>query len=417
MSLFAMFKSAGPTGFGYGSTAEQVTEGLSLAGQTILVTGCNSGIGQEACRVLALRGALVLGTARTKEKAAAACATFPGKAIGYSCELSDPSSVRGCVAAVKADGHRLDAIICNAGIMMLPKLEKSHGYELQFFTNYIGHFMLVTGLLEQLKDEGRVVMLSSEGHRSAPVGAIEFDNLSGDKRYKPLTAYGQSKIADLLFAKELERRFAGTKKTAYAVHPGVVDTNLARNMGPVLSRVLGAIGRLFLKSVGEGAATEVFAAVSPKAVSLAGNYLADSNVMKPRSPGYAPFPSSREHLLRWIREYSCQHAGPGKSGPGSRTFSDSPQPPQARWCNFRRSQQKCAPGSRVPTDAPRFPGRRQRLPPRAARADSFYRDAIAAPEDRRNRRPPDLPREAFPESPRPGRPGGPSLVQGRTTLD
>jgi NAD(P)-dependent dehydrogenase (short-subunit alcohol dehydrogenase family) len=145
MSLFAMFKSAEPTGFGYGSTAEQVTEGLSLAGQTILVTGCNSGIGQEACRVLALRGALVLGTARTKEKAAAACATFPGKAIGYSCELSDPSSVRRCVAAVKADGHRLDAIICNAGIMMLPKLEKSHGYELQFFTNYIGHFMLVTG--------------------------------------------------------------------------------------------------------------------------------------------------------------------------------------------------------------------------------------------------------------------------------
>jgi WW domain-containing oxidoreductase len=191
--------------------------------------------------------------------------------------------VRGCVAAVKADGHRLDAIICNAGIMMLPKLEKSHGYELQFFTNHIGHFMLVTGLLEQLKDEGRVVMLSSEGHRRAPVGAIEFDNLSGDKGYQPLAAYGQSKIANLLFAKELQRRFAGTKKTAYAVHPGVVDTNLARNLGPVLSRVLAAIGPLFLKSVGEGAATEVFAAVSPKAVPLAGNYLADSNVKKPRA--------------------------------------------------------------------------------------------------------------------------------------
>jgi len=175
MSLFAMFKSAGPTGFGYGSTAEQVTKGLSLAGQTILVTGCNSGIGQEACRVLALRGALVLGTARTKEKAAA-CATFPGKAIGYACELSDPSSVRGCVAAVKAAGHRLDAIICNAGIMMLPKLEKSHGYELQFFTNHIGHFMLVTGLLDQLEDEGRVVMLSrGQSSRSpccASVGTI-----------------------------------------------------------------------------------------------------------------------------------------------------------------------------------------------------------------------------------------------------
>jgi NAD(P)-dependent dehydrogenase (short-subunit alcohol dehydrogenase family) len=283
MSLFAVFRSAGPTGFGYGSTAEQVTAGLSLAGKTILVTGCNSGIGQEACRVLALRGALVLGTARTREKAAAACATFPGKAIGYACELSDPASVRACVAAVEADGHRLDAIICNAGIMMLPKLEKAHGYELQFFTNHIGHFMLVTGLLGLLTDEGRVVVLSSEGHRGAPVGGIAFDNLSGDRGYQPLTAYGQSKMANLLFAKELQRRFAGTRKTAYAVHPGVVDTNLARNLGPVLRGVAAAIGPLVLKSVGEGAATAVFAAVSPRALPLAGKYLANSNVKPPRA--------------------------------------------------------------------------------------------------------------------------------------
>ena len=184
MSLFAMSKSAGPTGFGYGSTAEQVTEGLSLAGQTILVTGCNSGIGAGGVSRARAAGRPGAGDcAHQGEGRAAACATLPGKAVGYSCELSDPSSVLGCVASVKADGHRLDAIICNAGIMMLPKLEKSHGYELQFFTNYIGHFLLVTGLLDQLKDEGRVVMLSSEGHRSAPVGAIEFDNLSGDKRY------------------------------------------------------------------------------------------------------------------------------------------------------------------------------------------------------------------------------------------
>jgi NAD(P)-dependent dehydrogenase (short-subunit alcohol dehydrogenase family) len=283
MSLFAMFKSAGPTGFGYGSTAEQVTEGLSLAGRTILVTGCNSGIGQEACRVLALRGALVLGTARTKEKAAAACAAFPGKAIGYACELSDPSSVRACVAAVVADGHRLDAIICNAGIMMLPTLEKAHGYELQFFTNHIGHFILVTGLLDQLADDGRVVVLSSEGHRGAPVGGIAFDNLAGDRGYRPLTAYGQSKIANLLFAKELQRRFAGTRRTAYAVHPGVVDTNLGRNLGPVLRGVATAIGPLVLKSVAEGAATEVFAAVNAKALPLAGSYLANSNVKRPRA--------------------------------------------------------------------------------------------------------------------------------------
>lgn len=117
------------------------------------------------------------------------------------------------------------------------------------------HFMLVTGLLEQLKDDGRVVILSSVGHTRAPASCIEFDNLSGDKGYRPLSAYGQSKLANLLFAKELQRRFAGTKKTAYAVHPGPVSTNLARNTGRILSRVLRAIGVLFLKSVAEGAAT------------------------------------------------------------------------------------------------------------------------------------------------------------------
>ncbi len=100
-------------------------------------------------------------------------------------------------------------------------------------------------------------------------------------------------MANLLFAKALQRRFAGTKKTAYAVHPGVVATNLGRNMGPVLSRVLGAIGPLFLKSVGEGAETGLFAAVSPKAVPLAGNYLADSNVAKPRADAEDAAPANR----------------------------------------------------------------------------------------------------------------------------
>jgi NAD(P)-dependent dehydrogenase (short-subunit alcohol dehydrogenase family) len=152
MSLFAMFKSAGPTGFGYGSTAEQVTEGLSLAGQTILVRAATQASGRRRVACSPCGAPRCWGPRAPSSRPAAACATFPGKAIGYACELSDPSSVRGCVAAVKADGHRLDAIICNAGIMMLPKLEKSHGYELQFFTNYIGHFMLVTGLLEQLKE-------------------------------------------------------------------------------------------------------------------------------------------------------------------------------------------------------------------------------------------------------------------------
>ncbi len=277
MSLVSLFKGIGPSGFGYGSTAEDVTEGLSLAGKTILVTGCNSGLGLEMLRVLRLRGAHVVGTARTEAKAKDAGADTP-----LACELSAPASVRACVAAVKKSGLRLDALVCNAGIMALPKLEKACGYELQFFTNHIGHFILTTGLLDALTDEGRVVMLSSSAHNMAPKGGIQFDNLSGDKGYKPWTAYGQSKLANLLFAKELGRRFEGTKKTANAVHPGVIHTGLSRSMPGFQQAAMSLVGPLFLKTVGQGTATQTYAAVHPDAGTKNGEYFADCNVAKAR---------------------------------------------------------------------------------------------------------------------------------------
>ena len=282
MSLYQLFKPKGPSGFGYGSTAEQVTQGLSLEGKTILVTGCNSGLGQEALRVLALRGARVVGTARTLDKAKAACDAVKGKTVPLACELSDPASVRACLEAVKREGLRLDAIICNAGIMALPKLEQAYGVELQFFTNHVGHFMLVTGLLDQLAADGRVVMLSSGAHAMAPKEGIQFDNLSGEKGYQGWRNYGQSKLANLLFAKELARRFAGTRKTANAVHPGVIKTNLGRHMNPVASFVFGMVGPLALKSVPQGAATEVYVAVHPAVATISGAYFADCNVARPR---------------------------------------------------------------------------------------------------------------------------------------
>lgn len=278
MSLVSLFKGKGPTGFGYGSTAEEVTEGLSLTGKSILVTGCNSGLGLEMLRVLRLRGAHVIGTARTEAKAKEAGADTP-----LACELSDPASVRACVAAVKKSGVRLDALVCNAGIMALPKLEKAFGYELQFFTNHIGHFILTTGLLDALTDEGRVVMLSSSAHGMAPKAGIQFDNLSGDKGYKPWTAYGQSKIANLLFAKELGRRFEGTKRTANAVHPGVIHTGLARSMPGFQQAAMSLVGPLFLKTVGQGTATQTYVAVHPDAAAKNGEYFADCNVAKPRA--------------------------------------------------------------------------------------------------------------------------------------
>jgi WW domain-containing oxidoreductase len=297
MSLVSMMRGKGPSGLGYGSTAEDATQGLSLAGKTILITGCNSGLGLEAMRVLAKRGAHIIAAARTAEKAQqAASSVGVTNADPVACELADPTSVRACVAAVKAKGVALDAIIANAGIMALPKLKQAFGVELQFFTNHIGHFILVTGLIDSLADNGRVVMLSSGAHQMAPKGGIAFDNLPGERNYKGWVAYGQSKMANLLFAKELARRFAGTSRTANAVHPGVINTNLARNLGapPWLLKAVFRLGDfIFLKTIPQGAATECYAAVNPAAGAISGEYLADSNIAKPRADANDPALAAR----------------------------------------------------------------------------------------------------------------------------
>jgi NAD(P)-dependent dehydrogenase (short-subunit alcohol dehydrogenase family) len=282
MSLYGMLATRGPSGFGYASTAEDVTEGLALDGRTFLITGSNSGVGWETLRVLGLRGARVIGTARTLDKAKDACARAGGQTVPLACDLTDPASVRACVAAVKAAGFKLDAVIGNAGVMALPKLERIHGYEAQFFTNHIGHFMLVTGLIDQLTERGRVVMLSSTAHRRAPSAGIEFDNLDGTKGYNGWTAYGQSKLANLLFAKQLARRFRGTERTANAVHPGVIRTNLQRHMPAGMSLAMALLGPLFLKTVQQGAATETYVATHPQLAGVSGEFFADSNIAKPR---------------------------------------------------------------------------------------------------------------------------------------
>ena len=284
MSLYAMFKGTGPSGFGYGSTAEDVTEGLDLSGRRILVTGCNSGIGNETMRVLTKRGATVVGAARTQQKASRACAEVDGDAVPVACELSEPASVQSCVQAVRDQDQELDAIICNAGIMALPNLEQKYGYELQFLTNHVGHFILVTGLLDRLADAARVVMLSSAAHTNTPSEGIDFENLSGEQGYDPWKAYGQSKLANLLFAKELARRFedSDSQRVANAVHPGVIHTNLGRNMNILLRAGFALAGPLVCKSTEQGAATQVWAAVHPDAADLNGEYLADCNVARPR---------------------------------------------------------------------------------------------------------------------------------------
>ena len=194
--------------FGKESTAEDVTAGLDLTGQTILVTGCNSGIGYETMRVLALRGAHVLGAARTEVKAIDACNSVVGNTTPVVIELSDFDSVVLAADSIKAEHTSIDAIICNAGIMELPELEQVYGIEKQFVVNHLGHFLLVNLLLDQVNaaDQGRVVMVSSgSSTRLAPAEGIYLDNLSGEGWYEPGTAYGQSKLANVLFSLELRR--------------------------------------------------------------------------------------------------------------------------------------------------------------------------------------------------------------------
>ena len=280
MSLLATLKPNGPSGFGYGSTASEVTEGLDLSGKTYLLTGCNSGIGLETLKALSSRGAHMIAAARTVEKATRASEGLP-EVTPVACELSEPGSVRACVEAVKATGRALDGVICNAGIMALPELTLQHGYELQFMTNHIGHFILVTGLLDALSAEGRVVMVSSAAHKTTPRGGIRFDNLDGSKGYQGWMFYGQSKLANLLLAKELSRRFMGTRKTANALHPGVIKTNLGRHMGVVANIGLAIGNPLFLKSIPQGAATQCYVATHPSLAGVSGEYFADCNVARP----------------------------------------------------------------------------------------------------------------------------------------
>ncbi|MCB9675202.1 MAG: SDR family NAD(P)-dependent oxidoreductase [Alphaproteobacteria bacterium] len=303
MSIYGWFQGPGPSGFGYNSTADEVVDGLDLAGRTYLLTGCNSGLGEDALRVLLGRGARVIATARTEEKAAAAIAGLGGDGVPLACELSEPDSVRAAVKQVIDLGHPLAGIIANAGIMALPQRTVKHGHELQFLTNHIGHYLLVTGLLEQLDADGRVVMLSSTAHMQAPPEGIRFDDVSFEKGYSPWASYGQSKLANLLFAKHLATRLPQPTQTANSVHPGVIMTNLARHWPRFVSVLGKSLGTaIALKTVPQGSATEVYVATHPDAAKHNGEYWADCNVATPSKPGRDAALAARlwEETEKWV---------------------------------------------------------------------------------------------------------------------
>lgn len=273
------------------STAEEVSAGIDLAGKTVLITGCNSGLGFESMRVLAMRGAHILGTARSKDKAAQAWdeikAVAPkGKFTPLTCELTDFANVAACADEVKAMNMPLDVLMCNAGIMALQTNEQVNGIEKHFVVNHLAHFVLVTRLLDAVKaaPQGRVVSVSSLGYRWAPAAGIEFDNLSGARDYDPNKMYGQSKMANHLMVRELAKRFAGTTTTANSIHPGVINTNLGRHYPWYVKTLAGLIGWTFMKTPEAGASTQVYVATAPALANVSGLYFEDCNPVVPTRP-------------------------------------------------------------------------------------------------------------------------------------
>ncbi len=262
------------------STAECVTEGIDLSGKVALITGVNSGLGFESMRVLALRGAHVIGAARTLEKAREACSLVEGKTTPVACDLADLHSVATCADSLLETKVTLDILMCNAGIMALPELIQQDGIELQFMTNHLGHFLLVNRLLEQViaADQGRVIMLSSAGHTYSVPAGIDFDNLSGDTGYNAWKFYGQSKLANLLTSNELARRLQGTRATSNAVHPGVIRTDLARSTKGMFANLISVFAKPFERNVEQGAATQCYVATQPQLNTTTGQYFADCKV-------------------------------------------------------------------------------------------------------------------------------------------
>ncbi len=262
------------------STADAVLAGLDLGGRTILVTGCNAGIGFETMRALALRGAHVIGHARTMAGAREACARAGGTATPLACDLADLGAVAQAVAAVRALGRPLDAIVANAGLMGPRQAASRGGVEIQFLVNHIAHHLLVTRLADLLPDgTGRVVMVSSSASvQFAPREGIQFDNLDGRSGYRALRFYGQSKLANALFAKELSRRLAGRGIAVNALHPGVIFGTRFLRRAALPLRLIGWAGQRFTKTVAQGAATQTLLAANPLVAGITGQYWADCRV-------------------------------------------------------------------------------------------------------------------------------------------
>jgi NAD(P)-dependent dehydrogenase (short-subunit alcohol dehydrogenase family) len=278
--------------FGSESTTDQVLEGVNLSGKRVLVTGASAGLGVETARTLAAHGASVVGAARDLGKARTATeAVRKDAAHGGSLELveldlASLKSVHACADALVKAGKSFDVVICNAGVMACPKGTTADGFETQFGTNHLGHFVLVNRIASLLKSGSRLVNLSSAGHRFSDVD-LEDPNFERTP-YTEFSAYGRSKTANVLFAVEFDRRHRGEGIRATAVHPGGIVTELGRHMTPELrdgmlksieeaNKAAGAPAFKW-KTIPQGAATTVWGGFVAAADTVGGRYCEDCHV-------------------------------------------------------------------------------------------------------------------------------------------
>jgi len=284
--------------FGETSTTDEVLAGVDLTGKRILVTGVSAGLGVETARVLAAHGAQVVGAARDLAKAKAATEVVRAEARNggglelVELDLASLKSVRACADALVADGRPFDVVIANAGVMATPFGKTSDGFETQFGTNHLGHFVLVNRIASLMKPGSRLVNLASAGHRFCDVD-LEDPNFDHTE-YAPFVAYGRSKTANILFAVEFDRRHRAGGVRAVAVHPGGIQTELGRHMNPgdiqaLLDSIAAATPSgtpaFSWKTIPQGAATSVWAGVVAPADVVGGLYCEDCHIAELQEDG------------------------------------------------------------------------------------------------------------------------------------
>jgi NAD(P)-dependent dehydrogenase (short-subunit alcohol dehydrogenase family) len=279
--------------FGATSTTEDVLAGMKITGKRILVTGVSAGLGVETARSLAAHGAQVVGAARDLGKAKSATAQVRKDAAGnggsfelIELDLASLKSVRACADGLMAKGEPFDVVIANAGVMATPFGHTADGFETQFGTNHLGHFVFVNRIASLMGTGSRLINLSSSGHRFANVN-LEDPNFERTP-YDPFAAYGRSKTANILFAVAFDQRHRERGVRAAAVHPGGIQTELARHMDPSrmqamvdqISKQLAAEGKgpFKFKTIPQGAATSVWAGVVAPANEIGGRYCENCHV-------------------------------------------------------------------------------------------------------------------------------------------